>query len=250
MTAEEMKLSMQRTWVNNKWNKYIPTHFIVWCTWDFVKVNDLDIAVWATLNRDANLNGIHIEIVGDFNINKPTEAQYNMTRTIIFRILEKHPGMEIKRHWDFQPKNCPWVNFDMARLKNINSSKPVIPSKKWEILFSLSRYYSPLPFQKRYYNNKTYQNDVCMNCGCWWDCSTTANGHILVPEDRTKSVACPSEYKLWTRIYLEWVWEVVCNDRGWAIKGNRLDMRMWYGDAALDNWNSIRPWMYKWYIIR
>ena len=125
MNAEEMMLSMERTWVNNKWNKYIPTHFIVWCTGDFVKVNDLDIAVWATQSKDANLNWIHIEIVWDFNTNKPTESQYNMTRQIISRILEKHPWMEIKRHWDFQPKNCPWVNFDMSRLTNINGSKPV-----------------------------------------------------------------------------------------------------------------------------
>lgn len=125
MTAEEMKLSMQRTWVNNKWNKYIPTHFIVWCTWDFVKVNDLDIAVWSTQDAQANLDSINIEVVGDFNKNLPTEAQYNMTRTIISRILEKHPWMEIKRHWDFQPKNCPWVNFDMSRLTNITSPKPV-----------------------------------------------------------------------------------------------------------------------------
>lgn len=250
MTAEEMKLSMQRTWINNRWNKYIPTHFIVWCTWDFIKVNDLDIAVWATQSSDANLNGIHIEIVGDFNINKPTEIQYNMTRQIVSRILEKHPWMEIKRHWDFQPKNCPWVNFDIARLTKHNGTKLVISNKKWEILFSLSRYYSPLPFQKKYYNNKTYANDVCMNCGCWWDCSTTANWHKLISEDKYKSVACPSKYKLWTKIYLEWIGEVVCNDRWWAIIGNRLDMRCWYGDDALNNWTSCPTGIRKWYVIK
>lgn len=113
--------------------KHIPAHFIVGCTWDFVKVNDLDVALGSVNNKDwnisreANLNGIQIEVVGNFNLPwvLPSEAQYNMVRTIISRINEKHPWMEIKRHWDFQPKNCPWVNFDMARLTNITSTKPV-----------------------------------------------------------------------------------------------------------------------------
>jgi len=107
--------------------KHIPAHFIVWCSWDFVKVNDLDIAVWGTRNAQANLDSIQIEVVWNFNLPwvLPTEAQYNMIRTIISRINEEHPWMEIKRHWDFQPKNCPWVNFDMSRLQNIKGAKPV-----------------------------------------------------------------------------------------------------------------------------
>lgn len=37
------------------------------CSGDWVKVNELDTIVGATLNPEANVNGIHIEIVGDFN---------------------------------------------------------------------------------------------------------------------------------------------------------------------------------------
>lgn len=63
MSAEEMKMSMFYTWVQNKKFEYIPTHYIVGCSGDFVKVNDMERVVGATLNSDANLNGIHIEIV-------------------------------------------------------------------------------------------------------------------------------------------------------------------------------------------
>ena len=40
---------------------------VVGCSGDWVKVNELDTIVGATLNPEANVNGIHIEIVGDFN---------------------------------------------------------------------------------------------------------------------------------------------------------------------------------------
>lgn len=67
----------------------------------------MERVVGATLNSDANWNGVHIEIVGDFNKGVPSDAQYEMVNQLIQWILEKHPGMEIKGHKDFQPKNCP-----------------------------------------------------------------------------------------------------------------------------------------------
>ena len=68
MSAEEMRMSMFYTWVKNRGFEYIPTHYIVGCSGDFVKVNDMERVVGATLNSDANRNGVHIEIVGDFNL--------------------------------------------------------------------------------------------------------------------------------------------------------------------------------------
>jgi len=91
MSAEEMKMSMFYTWVQNRKFEYIPTHYIVGCSGDFVKVNDMERVVGATLNSDANWNGVHIEIVGDFNKDKPNDAQYEMVNQLIQWILEKHP---------------------------------------------------------------------------------------------------------------------------------------------------------------
>lgn len=238
MTAEEMKLSMERTWINNRWSSHVPAHYIVWSDGWFKKVNDLDKVVWATQNADANLNGIHIEIVWDFNKTEPTEEQYSMVWQLIEWITEKHPWIEVKLHRDFQPHTCPWKLFDVGK---------VVTTKKliWE--FSLSRYYSVMPNQKRYYNGRTYEEDFKINCQ--WDCLYTANWHKLTDDDMYKSVACPKEYPLWTKIYLEWIGEVICNDRGWAINGNRLDMWCWIGDKALDNWSTCPTGTRRGYVL-
>ncbi len=245
MTAEWMELSMKRTYVDNRWFEYIPTHYIIWCNGDFVKVNDMETIVWATLNEEANVNWIHIEIVWDFNQNEPNQSQYDMLNQLIERILEKHPDLEVKGHWDFQAKNCPGQNFDWSKVKWNITSKYYEPPK--EIEFSLSRYYSVQPNQKRYYLNRTYEEDFKVNCQ--WDCLYTANWHHLTDNDMYKSVACPKEYELGTKIYLEWVWEVVCNDRWWAINGNRIDMRCGIWDKALDNWSKCPTGTRKWYVL-
>lgn len=241
MSAEEMKMSMFYTRVQNRWAKYIPTHYIIWCSWDFVKVNDLDKVVGATLNEDANLNWIHIEIVWDFNIWKPNDAQYEMLNQLIVWIKEKYPDIEIKGHKDFQAKNCPGVNFDWSRVKDVDV-----------VEFSLSRYYSVLPDQRRYYDGRTYEEDFKINCQ--GDCLTTANWHQLTDWDKYRSVACPKEYELGTKIYLDGIGEVVCNDRGSAIKKNwwvvRLDVRCWIWDNALDNWKNCPTGVRKWYIVK
>lgn len=242
MSAEEMKLSMQRTYVDNRWFSLIPTHYIVWCSWEFVKVNELDDIVWATLNTDANQNGIHIEIVGDFNSWVPTQQQYDMVNQLIQWILEKYPDMEVKWHGDFQAKNCPGINFDWSK----------ITTKKIEkIRFSLSRYYTVLPNQTRYYNWRTYEEDFKVNCA--GDCTITSDAHKLTNEDRAKSVACPPEYPLGTQIYLDWVGVVTCHDRGSAIKMQwdkvRLDMFCWLWDYALDNRWTCPTWERRWYVL-
>ncbi len=236
MTAEEMELSMRRTWIENRWSSHVPAHYIVWSDGWFKKVNDLDKVVWATQNADANLNGIHIEIVWDFNKTEPTEEQYSMVWQLIEWIKEKYPDMEVKFHRDFQPHSCPWRNFDIDKVVKKKQNK--LEVKEWWYLgqFSLSRYYSVMEWQSRYYNGKTYEEDFKMNCH--WDCLRTANWTQLTDELMYKTVACPPEIWLWTELYVEWVGIVKCNDRWSAIKNKRLDMWCGIGDDALNNWSK------------
>lgn len=251
MSAEDMKMSMFYTYIQNRSFDYIPTHYIVGCNWDRLKVNELDTIVWATLNAEANRNWIHIEIVWDFNINQPSDAQYTTVNQLIQWILEKYPNMEVKGHWDFQPKNCPGKNFDWNKIVKKKQTKTATQNKtnnkSWTITFSLSRYYSVVPDQKRYYNWRTYQQDFNMNCA--GDCLVTADWHPLTDDDMYKSVACPKDYPLGTKIYLEWVWVVTCHDRGWAITNNRIDMRCWIWDKALDNWGNCPTGTRQWYVL-
>jgi 3D (Asp-Asp-Asp) domain-containing protein len=51
----------------------------------------------------------------------------------------------------------------------------------------------------------------------------TASGR-MVRENHT--IACPRNYKLGTKIYIEGMGTYVCDDRGGAIKGNHFDIYM------------------------
>lgn len=248
---------MIRTWIQNRWNDHIPAHYIIWYKWDVVQSNPLDDMVWAIRKDkyntekkvdDGNMNWIHIEMVGNFNEAPPTEAQYKALNKLINELKLKYDWIEIKYHQDFQSKNCPWIYFN----RNFMDSKPTTKNKY--ITFQLSRYYSPVPNQERYYNNKTYEQDVTMNCGKWAinndSCLIPADGKRYTDADIYKSVACPPEYKLWTKIHLEWIWVVTCRDRWSAIQNNRLDMRCWQWMEWLNNWNSCPTGIRKGYILK
>lgn len=234
MTAEQMKLSMFRTRIQNRSWTIIPVHYIVGTSWDFIKVNEIDRVVGATLNSDANRDWIHIEVVWNFNIDTPNQSQYDMVKQIIKWIKEKYPNIEVKTHWDFQPKNCPWKNFDMNKILTVKQKQ------QSSNIFQMTRYYSPVKWQSQYYKWKTYEQDVCVNCWCWGDCSYPANGIKLTNEQAWKVVACSQEYALWTKFNIEWYWWVTCVDRWSAIQMNRLDLWMWYGEEALNKINTLK----------
>jgi 3D (Asp-Asp-Asp) domain-containing protein len=100
--------------------------------------------------------------------------------------------------------------------------------------------------------------DVCMNCGCQldmglteqlYDCEKPADWYKLNEDEAMKVVACPTTYKLWTKFFISWLWEVVCRDRWGAIDTNRIDVRMGYGNTARDNWGKVIAWEQFWFII-
>lgn len=107
--------------------------------------------------------------------------------------------------------------------------------------YNMSRYYSVMPDQKRYYLHKTYKEDKKMNCGAW-SCLDTADGYHLKESDAFKIVACPPNIKMGTRLRIQWIWEVTCRDRGGAIKWQRLDIWTGIGDKWLTN-----LWNHKWF---
>ncbi len=264
LTAEQMKLSMQRTYIDNRWFTRIPTNYIVDKRGNYVVVNPIDMDVWAcrkdnynTLEQviDCNSKWIHIELVGNFNNHKPTQQQYEAINKIYKELWSK---LIFKWHSDFQRKNCPWKYFDWEKMMKIIkpvTQKPKI-SNDWTITFSLSRYYSPIQWQSRYYNGKTYEQDVIMNCGAnaigndW--CLYTASWIQYTNEHKNKSVSCPSNIPLWSKIELQlkdWPHIVTCEDRGGAIINNRLDMYCGIWEYALDNWSTCITGKVKWKII-
>lgn len=80
-----------------------------------------------------------------------------------------------------------------------------------------------------------YQMDFKVNCS--GDCLVTADGYRLKPEDAMKVAACPPDMPFATRLLIEGIGQVVCHDRGGAIKEKRLDV--WAG-IGMDGLRNIR----------
>lgn len=119
--------------------------------------------------------------------------------------------------------------------KIIEPSPPpqIVQNKTYIGTWGISRYYSPVKGQKRYYN-KNYANDKAMNCGPG-DCLDTASGYRLSDKDSFKVVACPKTFKFGTKFEIQDIGIVVCEDRGGAIKGKRLDLWAGIGDQGVTN---------------
>lgn len=95
----------------------VPAHYIIDRNGGITKANDLNIIVGAVNNTrdvaktiDGNAHGVHIEIIGNFNLDGdyPSQEQYKSIGRLISWIQEKAPNAKlIKGHNDFQEKNCP-----------------------------------------------------------------------------------------------------------------------------------------------
>ena len=81
---------------------------------------------------------------------------------------------------------------------------------------------------------QTYARDKAMNCGPG-NCLDTASGYQLSDKDEFKIVACPKTFKFGTKFEIQDVGIVVCEDRGGAIKGKRLDLWAGIGDQGITN---------------
>ena len=246
-------------------------HRLVWTDWRVFWDKSYD-EIWRG-TKENNLGSIHIALQWDFNKTEPTEEQYKEVEKLIEEIRKKYWN-DIKILWhgelDLEHTWCPWKKLDMERIIGtkkeetidlIDGSKkqetePMLQKKDRLILFSLSRYYSPMQWQKKYYANRTYEADVTMNCwaSAIWNngCLYPASWIEYTNENKNKSVACPKEYPIGTKIELVVGWGsiiVTCEDRWSAIIKNRLDMYCWLGMWALDNWDTCVTWKRYWKVI-
>jgi hypothetical protein len=130
-----------------------------------------------------------------------------------------------------------WVFLSQTKITLAKSNK--------NINFIVTAYYSPLPNQKKYIT-WTYSWDKRLN----WEGHTTASWKPI----KVWTLAAPSKYPFWTKIYFEWYGVWVVEDRWWAIvkawvrwhEHDRIDIWMWYGDEwlqrALKWWKKTIAW--------
>lgn len=253
-TAEDVLASMQKRY----WEP-VPTHYIVDANWTVL--NPVPITEpagwfstknwWLTLDDAIQLNrqSIHIEVVWTWTDTehqaKLSSKQDKALRELVTQLQKDYPNATLTAH-SLIDKN-KWTCWQ-AVLKTLT---------EWDwhqwINISLSRYYSVQPNQTSYYGWRTYEEDFAINCQ--WDCLTTADWHQLKSSEAGLVVACPKEYVLWTKFYVEWLWTVTCHDRWWAIVSQwetiRLDVRSWIGDTWRINiqTNKIRTGKTRWYVL-
>ena len=84
--------------------------------------------------------------------------------------------------WCFQPKMIP-VN------------------KEFLGVYNISRYYTPIPNQTRYFLKRTYEEDLKMNTS--GDPYVTADGYRLSAKDTHKVIACPPPMDMGTKLFIE-----------------------------------------------
>jgi len=255
LNSDEVLLSMKRHWVENRWMKYIPAHYSIDKWWDFSKASDFDSKVgadidriiWATLNSEANLYWIHIEVSWEFEKYKPSDEQYEMINKLIGWIQEEVPSATIiKWHKDFQNKPCPWKYFDWSRIKwskeYMKENEVVLD--EWKINLNpkwygkreylgegrITAYYTSLEpckwdkkdnCQDRYYDGRSFEEERKINGDFvnaeWWD---------YKEEHKYTHWACDNKY-FGKKIYVEWWGVVYCSDKWSGVNGNRIDI--WYG---------------------
>lgn len=125
---------------------------------------------------------------------------------------------------------CLFVNIMLTFCPTYSAE---VVNKEYIGVYNVSRYYSPMPGQKSYYLNRTYEADLAMNTS--GDPLVTASGYRLTAQDAHRAVACPPNFKLGTRLFIEWIGNVTCHDRWGAIKGKRLDLWAGIGEQGLEN---------------
>ena len=245
-------------------------HRLVWSDWTIRWDKDFNEIWWWTTEN--NVWVIHIALQWNFNNVAPTDKQYESLKMVIDTLQQRYWDLQIIWHWQLENEAtaCPWKLFDYDRIKPIEPESLVIEllkianritkveqptDKSFNILFDLTRYYSPERWQTKYFR-WSYEADVTMNCGA----SAIDNNWCLYPAswikytmaNKNKSVACPSKYPKWTKIWLWIRWEqhtVTCEDRWSAIVNNRLDMYCGIGQFAIDNWNTCITWPIYWKVL-
>lgn len=131
--------------------------------------------------------------------------------------------------WEINSQNSYLINNNIKAIEKID--------------LVITGYYSPLPNQNKYVTG-SYEKEIALNGDWVWMASWK--------KVFTWALAAPKKYSFWTKIYIEWYWVWVVEDRWWTIiddEHTRIDIWMWYWDEWLER--AIKLWSRKtiWYIV-
>jgi 3D (Asp-Asp-Asp) domain-containing protein len=202
---------------------HIAYHFLVGKDGTVVQNRSLIERTGHTRNNPINTQSIAIAVAGDFTSEAPTAPQVQALRKTIQKLDRIYKFERIIGHWHASPTGCPGKKLEDA-IKDLLRNTAVTET------YFISRYYTPVRGQPRYYR-KTYEEDYKVNCG--GDCRITANGLDLRTVKPMTVAACPPEMPFGKKIHIEDIGTVTCVDRGSAIQGKKIDVWGGFGMEAL-----------------
>jgi len=99
----------------NSLGLHISYHYVI--AWDgsYQQTRWINEVGYHASNLKINKESIGICFTGNFDNEKPTEAQYKSA----IKILSKYPKVSIHWHNEYATKSCPWRNLDLNRLKEM-----------------------------------------------------------------------------------------------------------------------------------
>ncbi|MBS9775293.1 hypothetical protein KGV52_01110 [Candidatus Gracilibacteria bacterium] len=164
------------------------------------------------------------KIDGDFESIRDELVEYQVDEGVISDKNHDHAGYFGKKTIQ-SLKEKFGENFEKLQDKflKIETVSPENYTNGQKIVFEATAYYSPVLGQKEYYRGN-YDAEVALQ----GDGKMTASG--TAPHAGT--LALPKNYDFGTKIYIEGYGVGVVEDRGGAIRGNKIDIWMGRGDSG------------------
>ncbi len=129
--------SMNRTHKDRIWQpadknwSHVAYHYTIWVDWKIVNTRDL-WSIWWHTNSKVNWSSIGICLSGNFDVNVPTNSQYNSLNEVIADLSILYPWIKVSYHNDYSKKTCPWLKFQKNRVLNLNNNIMSIFKNVWE----------------------------------------------------------------------------------------------------------------------
>lgn len=100
------------------WTKYenIAYHYVISKNWEIKETRKSERVWFHASNLRVNNESIGICFVWNFDLECPTQRQYESWKKIIETLRKKFWHLTIHKHSEFTNKTCPWKNFKTSKL--------------------------------------------------------------------------------------------------------------------------------------
>lgn len=118
--------------------RHVTYHFVIAANGNHAQCRDINEPWRHASNLAVNNSSIAICLIGNFENESPTQAQYEKCWKIINRLQkELWIKLELKFHNEYANKKCPWANFDVSMVKSALDLEKHTPLFYSELFYAL-----------------------------------------------------------------------------------------------------------------